>query len=72
MKGSKPKNWLIGAVALAVACVLQVIALLRYVRRLPDDTVGIVIYAVTLVAFALAAIGFFVQWKKEKRKETQR
>jgi len=72
MTRAKSSNSLVISIAATIACVLQVIALLRYVRRLPDDSVGIAIYSVTLVAFALAALGFFHQWKKEKRKQTQR
>lgn len=72
MKQSRPKRLLIIAIASAIACVLQIVALTRYVRRLPDDWVGIVIYTVTVVAFALAALGFFVQWKKGKRTQVRR
>jgi len=71
MEKSEAKGWLLGAVAAAIACLLQVVTLLRYVRRLPDDTVGIVIYCVTVVAFALAAIGFLIRWKKEKRTQAR-
>ena len=53
------------AVAPAIGCVLQVVALVRLVRRLPDDWVGIGIYSVTLAAFALAAITGYVRWRHE-------
>ena len=66
MTKTKSSNSLVISIAAAIACVLQVIALLRYVKRLPDDSVGIVIYTVTVVAFALAAIGFLIRWNKEK------
>jgi hypothetical protein len=69
MEKSKSKGWLIGAVALTVACIFQVIGLIRYVGRLPDDRLGIVLSVVTIVAFALAAFGFFIRWNKEKSKE---
>jgi len=72
VKQDKPKRSLTLAVAAAIACVLQIIALTRYVRRLPDDWVGIVLYVVTTVAFALAAFGFFFQWKKGKSRGAQR
>jgi len=71
MEKSKSKGWFLGAVALIIACILQIIGLSRYVGRLPEDWVGIVIYTVTVVAFGLAAIGFFIQWKKEKQKEAK-
>ena len=71
MKKPKSRRFLITSVAAAIACILQVIALLRYVRRLPDDWVGIVIYTVTMIAFALVAIGFFIRWKKGKQRESR-
>jgi len=69
MKKSKSKGWLIGTVALSIACIFQVIGLIRYVGRLPDDRLGIVLFVVTIVAFALAAFGFYIRWKKDKSKE---
>lgn len=69
MKKPKSRSFLITSVAAAIACILQVFALIRYVGRLPDDWIGIVIYSVTVVAFALAAIGFYIRWNKEKAAE---
>jgi len=34
---SKTKGWLIGAAAAIIACILQVIRLIRYLGRLPED-----------------------------------
>lgn len=69
MEKSKAKGWLLGAVAAAIACILQVIGLIRYVGRLPDDRLGIGLYIVTIIAFGIAAIGFLIRWTREKRKE---
>lgn len=69
MKTNSSKNMLIGAVASAVACLLQVVGLIRYVGRLPDDWVGIGLYAASIVAFALGAFGFYVRWTRDKRQE---
>lgn len=55
----KYNRWL--AAGAALACMLQVIGLLRYVNRLPDDWIGITLYIVTIVAFALVALGFYFQ-----------
>ena len=60
MRIRKVKSWLIVAVCLSVACVLQVIGLARYVGRLPDDWVGIGLYSATFVGFAFAAGGGFL------------
>ena len=67
MNKPKPRSLLITSVAAAIACLLQIFALIRYVYRLPEDWVGIVIYSVTVLAFALAAIGFYIRWNKEKK-----
>ena len=64
MKTGKVQNMLLGAVASAVACLLQLVGLVRYVRRLPDDWVGIGLYAVTALAFAAGALGFYVRWRR--------
>jgi hypothetical protein len=67
MKPTESKNMLIGAVANAVACLLQIVGLVRYVGRLPGDRVGIGLYVATAIAFALGAFGFYARWKKGKR-----
>jgi hypothetical protein len=65
VKTMKSRNMLIAAVCSTVACLLQVIGLIRYLSRLPDDWVGIGLYIATIVAFALGAIGFYGRWAKE-------
>ena len=45
----------------AVAAICQIIGLVRYINRLPDDWIGITLYAITLVAFVLVSIGSFIQ-----------
>ena len=69
MKTGKTKKLLIVAVSAAVACVLQLIGLILYLGRLLGDRVGIGLYSVTIIAFALVAFGFFIQWKKAKGEE---
>ena len=69
MKPTKPKGLLIATVCSAIACLLQIILLLRYLDRLPDDWVGIGLYAAAIVAFAIGAIGFYIQWRKQKQEE---
>lgn len=59
------KNPLLMSVSAAVACILQVIGLIRYIGRLPQDYVGIGLFSFTAVAFAIVSIGFFIQWKKQ-------
>ncbi len=68
MKNAKLKGWLIAAVSSAIACVLEIIGLVRYLGRLPDDWIGIALYLVAIVAFALGAIGFYIRWTGEKQK----
>lgn len=66
MDDRKATNVWLAAAAPAVGCVLQVIALVRYVRRLPDDWVGIGIYSATIVAFAVAGIVGYARWRIER------
>ena len=61
----KFKGFLAGAVFAAVACVLQIVGLIRYLQRLTDDWIGIGLYMATTIAFALAAHGFHAQWKRK-------
>jgi len=63
------KNPLIMSVAAAVACILQIIGLIRYIGRLPEDYVGIGLFSFTAVAFAIVSIGFFIQWRKQINKD---
>jgi hypothetical protein len=65
MNGSRSRGFLIGSVIAAVACIFQIIGLFRYVERLPDDWVGLGLYLVTIIAFALVAFGFYVQSRKQ-------
>jgi len=65
----KETEFLIGAFFSAAACIFQIIGLIRYLNRLPDDWFGIVLYMVTVVAFAVGAVGFFVQYRREKVEE---
>ena len=65
MKKVKTKKLLILAIVAVLACILQVVGLLLYLNRLPDDWVGIGLYIATIVAFAIVAAGFFIQWKRQ-------
>ncbi len=58
------KNPLIMSLAAAVACIFQVIGLIRYIGRLPEDYVGIGLFSFTAVTFAIVPIGFSTQWQK--------
>ncbi len=71
MKRNKSTGFLFAALCLAIACILQAIALARYVGRLPDDWVAIGLYSAALVGFVVAAIGFFIRWQSEKDMEKQ-
>ena len=64
----KATGWLFGGVLLVLCAVLSVVGAWRYVTRLPEDTIGIVLYTVTSLCFAIAGIGFLITWRKEKAK----
>ena len=68
MKIGKTRGLLIVAASAIGACVLQVIDLVRYLGRLPEDWVGSGLYSATIIAFALVAVGFYIQWRQQKSK----
>ncbi|HSG44487.1 MAG TPA: hypothetical protein VLA72_15165 [Anaerolineales bacterium] len=51
----------------AIAATLQTVGLIRYISRLPEDWVGITIYAITLIAFIAVSIGSFIQARKKDK-----
>ena len=57
---------LVMGVSSTIAFILSAIALARYVDRLPDDLVGVVLYSITLVLFAILAFGSYIRWRKER------
>ncbi len=63
------RGWLFGAVCFTIGTVLQVVGTARLAGRLPHDWVGIGIYGTTAVLFAICALGFYTQWRKEESKE---
>jgi len=63
----KSKGLVIAAIFSVVACLFQIIGLVRYLSRLPDDWIGIALYIVTIVAFLLGAVGFYIQWRKQEQ-----
>ena len=69
MKSTKPNGVLIAAMCSVIACLFQLIGLVRYLGRLPDDRIGIALYVVSIVAFALGAFGLYIQWRKSKQAE---
>ena len=71
LKMKKSSRKLFIALCLTAACILEAIVLLRLIDRLSDEWVGIGIYSAALVAFAIAAIGFYIQWHREKAKEEE-
>ena len=64
----KPKGMLIAAVIFAFVCLFEIVSLLRYLERLPGDRLGVGMHIVGIALFALAAILFYIQWRREKPK----
>jgi len=69
MRNRKSKGLLIAGFSALTACVLQIMGLIRYLGRLPEDWVGISLYIATIVAFLTVALGFFIQWRKRTKKD---
>jgi hypothetical protein len=62
----KKSGWLIGAILISFGTIFQLYGTIRYYDRLPDDMIGIGIYSLSTILFAIVAFGFFINWKKEK------
>jgi len=61
-------GWLLVAICLGIGSIISWVDFGLYVSRLPGDGVGIGLSAAMAVAFTIAAIGFYIQWNKVKRK----
>ncbi len=64
-----PRYLLVLAIAATIATVLQMYGALRYIRRLPDDTLGVVLYIAVAVLFGVVATVNYCRWAWEKKKE---
>ncbi len=71
MRLKRSTAFLGAAMCASAGFVVQAIGLARYVGRLPDDWVAVGLYSATLVAFAIAALGFSLRWRRERRVEAQ-
>ena len=67
MKISNPKAYLIAGLCSILACLFQIIGLVRYLNRLPEDSLGIGLYILSIIAFTIGAMGFLLQWSKAKK-----
>ena len=61
----KKSGWLIGTIFLSLGVIFQLYGTIRYYGRLPDDMIGIGIYSLSTILFAIVAFGFFINWRKE-------
>ena len=62
----KKSGWLIGAILISIGTIFQLYGTIRYYDRLPNDVIGIGIYSLSTILFAIVAFGFFINWRKEK------
>jgi len=66
---SLAESWVL-PVSSGICAVLFAIGLARYATRLPHDWVGIALYAVATVAFAInAAVFTYAKWLREQRQK---
>ena len=66
MKPRRSRATFLVGVLSGVACLLQITGLMRYLGRLPEDRLGITLYVITIIAFALISIEHFARWRKER------
>ena len=63
----KTTGWKIGFVFLSICFMFQLVGTVRYFFHMPDDSVGVTIYFAALAFFAIGAVGFYVNWRKNER-----
>ena len=56
----------VAAIFMAIMGVLQIVGLVRYLDRLPEDWIGIGLYILTIIAFVVASFGFYTKGRTEK------
>ena len=64
MKNKNGKNLLFFGIITLIAAGLQIFGTVRYIHRMPGDTIGIIIYSVVSVLFILLTIVNFASWRK--------
>lgn len=65
MSMSKKRLWRITSTCAVVACLFRVVGLIRYLDRVPGDWIGIGLYVVTIAAFAVGAVGSYIQGQRD-------
>ena len=66
MSANKARQFHLFGWLTAIGTIFQGIGLIRYIYRLPDDWIGIVLYSITLLAFAAVSIGSFIQARQKE------
>jgi len=61
--------FLISMLVFTIAGLLQGLVCVRYINRMSDDRLVIMLYVAALVLFAVGAAFFYRKWIKERRKE---
>jgi hypothetical protein len=65
MKAKRKENrLLLASVCFAIACPLEINSLIQFTKHLPVDWVGITLYVLTIVGFALIAVGCYAEWAR--------
>jgi hypothetical protein len=65
----KSTSWFMGSIVFTICVFLQLYVLFRYVTRNPGDLIGMILFSLTTVCFAIAAVGFFITSQKIKEGE---
>ena len=63
----EPTRAMLGFVLMMLVLVGQIVGMVRYVQRLPDDRLGLALYVMAIVAIAWVAFLFFLRWWLEVR-----
>jgi len=67
MSSRTAKGYLAFAICATVACILGIIGTMRYIGRLPDDTLGVVLYIAASMLYAVLATICYIRWVHNRK-----
>ena len=68
---SKPagRGMMAGAVFALVVAIFEVVSLMRYIARLPDDSLGIWMHSITIILWVIIALVFLILSRRRRPPE---
>lgn len=71
MKKENSKILLWVSIAAAFAVILELFGLFWHVNRVPEDTIGTILYIIAIVALIFVSMGFYLQYRQKIKKKQE-